>query len=151
MPRRGSSACGGRSRAVAPDVIARWELPPDHRPPPPIAWLLSRTRAVQIALLFAYWLYVAAAGVMAGLGVAASLIVGAISLGLVVASYLAMVEARRREWNDEPRETFWRIVAVACGIVSALGAAVVLVLPALVVLVLALWTLASLPLWLFRH
>jgi hypothetical protein len=132
-------------------VIARWELPPHHRPAAAIAWLLSRPPAVQLALAFAYWLYIAAAGVMAGLGVAASLIVGATSLGLVVGSYLAMIAARRREWRDEPRETVWRIVALTCGTVSALGAVAVIVLPAIVVLVLALWTLASLPLWLFRR
>jgi hypothetical protein len=132
-------------------VIERWAPPPHYRPPPPIAWLLSRTRAVQVALLFAYWLYIAAAGVMAGLGIAASLAIGAISLGIVVGSYLAMVEARRREWRDEPRETLWRIVALACATVSGLGAVLVIVLPAIVVLVLALWTLASVPLWLFRR
>jgi uncharacterized protein YqhQ len=132
-------------------VVDRWTLPPHHRPAPPLAWLLSRTRPVQLALLFAYWLFLAATGVMAGLGVVVSLVIGSISLAVVVGSYLAMLEARRREWEDEPRETLWRVVAVACGGVSVFGAALVIVLPTIVVLVLAFWTLASVPLWLFRR
>ena len=118
--------------------------PPHYEPPPPVAWLLSRPRPVQLALLFAYWLYLGATGVMAGMRILPSLILGALGLGVMIASYLAMVEARRFEWQDEPRETAWRILAIACGVVSASAAAIV-------VLVLALWALASLPLWLYRR
>jgi hypothetical protein len=131
-------------------VISR-APPPHFHPPGPVVWLLALTPPVRIALLFAYWLYMAAAGVMAGLGVLGSLIGGALSLLLVVGSYLAMVEARRREWEDEPRETLWRILAGLCaGICIAIGL-LAIVLPAIVVLVLGFWALASLPIWLYRR
>jgi hypothetical protein len=62
-----------------------------------------------------------------------------------------MVEARRREWEDEPRETLWRILAGLCaGICIAIGL-LAIVLPAIVVLVLGFWALASLPIWLYRR
>ena len=115
-----------------------------------MVWLLALALPVRVALLFAYWLYMAAAGVMAGLGVVGSLVGGALALLIVVGSYAAMVEARRREWHDEPRELLWRIAAGGCaGICMVIGGLAV-VLPAIVVLVLALWALASLPLWLYR-
>jgi len=151
MPRRGSNACDAHRRAAAPDVIERWAPPPHYHPPPPIAWLLSLRLPVQISLLFAYWLYTGAAGVMAGLGVVASLVGGAIGVGLVVGSYLAMIAARRLEWRDEPREVLWRALAIMCGTVSAISAVVIVLLPAIVVVVLAFWALASLPLWLYRQ
>jgi hypothetical protein len=138
-------------RADAPDVLERWAPPPHYNPPPPVAWLLSLGVPVQVALLCAYWLYLAAAGVMAGLGVAASLIGGGIALALVLASYFAMVEARRREWLDEPRETLWRAVAGLCGGACAVISLIIVVLPAIVVLVLAFWALASVPIWLYRR
>lgn len=132
-------------------MLERWTPPPHYEPPPPIAWLLSRPLPVQLSLLFAYWLYTGAAGVMAGLGILASLVIGALGLGLVVGGYLAMLEARRREWHDEPREVLWRALAILFGAISAIAAGVIVVLPALVVVLLALWALASLPLWLYRH
>jgi hypothetical protein len=131
-------------------VIERWAPPPHYNTPAPIAWLLALALPVRLALLFAYWLYLGATGVMAGLGVVGSLIGGGLALAVVLASYFAMVEARRREWHDEPRELLWRIVAGACAGVCALVATLAVVLPAIVVLVLALWALASLPVWLFR-
>jgi hypothetical protein len=131
-------------------VIDRWAPPPHVNTPAPIAWLTALPLAVRLALLFAYWLYLGAAGVMAGLGVVGSLIGGGLALAVVVGSYAAMLAARRREWHDEPRELFWRIVAGACAGLCALVAALVVVLPAIVVLVLALWALASVPVWLFR-
>ncbi|MBI3513808.1 MAG: hypothetical protein HY060_07080 [Proteobacteria bacterium] len=131
-------------------MVERWAQPPHYTPPPPLAWLLALTLPVRLALLFAYWLYLGAAGVMAGLGVPGSLIGGALGLAVVVASYAAMVEARRREWRDEPRETLWRIVAGICAGLCAVMAALLVVLPAIVVLVLALWALVSVPVWLFR-
>jgi hypothetical protein len=125
--------------------------PPHYHPPAPVVWLLGLALPVRIALLFAYWLYMAAAGVMVGLGVVGSLLGGGLTLLLVVGSYEAMVEARRREWQDEPRETLWRVVAGACaGVCLVIGGLAVLV-PALVVMVLALWALASVPIWLYRR
>lgn len=132
-------------------MAERWAPPPHYEPPPPVAWLLSRPRGVQLSLLFAYWLYLGAAGVMAGLHVVPSLILGALGLVVMVGGYFAMVEARRLEWRDEPRETLWRILAIACGIMSATSAALIVVLPAIVVLVLGLWLLVSIPLWLYRR
>jgi hypothetical protein len=132
-------------------VIERWAPPPHFQPPPPIAWLLALRLPVQVALLFAYWLYTGAAGVMAGLGIVASLLIGAIGLGLAVGSYLAMIAARRLEWRDEPREVLWRALAIVCGVLSTVSAGLIIVLPAIVVAVLTLWAVASLPLWLYRH
>jgi len=132
-------------------VIDRSTLPPHYRPPRPVVWLLALTLPVRIALLFAYWLYMGAAGVMAGLGVFGSLLGGGLALLLVVGSYIAMVEARRREWQDEPREALWRVAAGACAGVCLVIGALAVVLPALIVMVLALWALASVPLWLYRR
>jgi hypothetical protein len=125
--------------------------PPHYRPPAPVAWLLGLAVPVRIALLFAYWLYMAAAGVMVGLGVVGSLLGGGLTLLLVVGSYEAMVEARRREWQDEPRETLWRVVAGACAGVCLVIGGLAVVVPALVVMILALWALASVPIWLYRR
>jgi hypothetical protein len=131
-------------------VIERW-TPPHYDPPAPIAWFLSLTWQVRAALLFAYWLYVAAAGVMAGLSVIGSLIGSALGIGAVVGSYVAMIAARRREWDDEPREDLWRVVAGTCaGICWTAGGAMVVV-PAIIVLVLAFWAIASVPILLFRR
>jgi hypothetical protein len=125
--------------------------PPHYHPPRPIVWLMALTLPVRLAMLFAYWLYMGAAGVMAGLGVVGSLIGGGFVLLIVVGSYAAMVEARRREWFDEPREPLWRALAGACaGVCIAIGG-LAIVLPAIVVLVLGLWGLASLPIWLYRR
>ena len=128
----------------------RW-TPPHYTPPAPVAWLLAQTWQVRAALLFAYWLYVAATGLMAGLGVIGSLIGSGLGLAVVVGSYAAMVAARRLEWDDEPREDFWRIVAGACAGICWTAAGAMVVLPAIIVMVLALWALASLPILLFRR
>jgi hypothetical protein len=133
------------------NLLDHWKPPPHYDPPWAIAWFFALALPVRIALLFAYWLYMGAAGVMAGLGVIGSLIGGAIALGLMVGSYLAMIAARRLEWLDEPRELAWRVLAGALGGIAAVIACVVVVLPAIVVLVLAFWALASLPLWLYRR
>jgi hypothetical protein len=125
--------------------------PPHYHPPAPVVWLLALAPPIRLALLFAYWLYMAAAGVMAGLSILGSLLGGAFALGTVLGSYVAMVEARRREWQDEPRELLWRALAGLCaGICLVIGGLAVL-LPAIVVMVLALWALASLPVWLYRR
>ena len=54
------------------------------------------------------------------------------------------------EWQDEPRETLWRVVAIACAGVCLVIGGLAVVLPAIVVMVLALWALASVPIWLYR-
>lgn len=125
--------------------------PPHFRPPVGVAWLVRLALPLRLALLFAYWLYMSAAGVMAGLNPIGSLIGSGITLFITVGSYVAMVEMRRREWDDEPHETLWRVLAGAfAGVCVVIGSLVVL-LPAIVVLVLALWALASLPIWLYRR
>ena len=132
-------------------MIDRSTPPPHYRPPQPVGWLLALALPVRIALLFAYWLYMGAAGVMAGLGVVGSLLGGALALLVVVGSYAGMVEARHREWQDEPREMLWRVVAGACAGICLLIGGLAVVLPAIVAMVLALWALASLPIWLYRR
>jgi hypothetical protein len=116
-----------------------------------VIWLQALALPVRCALVFAYWLYMGAAGVMAGLGVLGSLIGSGLALLVVVGSYLAMVEARRREWDDEPREALWRVLAGACAGVCMLIGGLAVVLPAIVLLVLAFWALASVPIWLYRR
>lgn len=125
--------------------------PPHFRPPAAAAWLQALALPVRMALLFAYWLYMAAAGVMAGLDVVGSLLGSGLALLALVGSYLAMVEARRREWDDEPREALWRVLAGACAGICMVIAGIAVVLPAIVLLVLAFWALASVPVWLYRR
>ncbi len=130
-------------------MLERW-TPPHYEPPLLIAWFFALSWQVRAALLFAYWLYVAATGLMAGLGLAGTLIGSGLGIALLVGSYVAMIAARRREWDDQPREDLWRVLAIACaGVCWTIGGAMV-VLPALIVLALAFWALASLPVLLYR-
>src|SRR5689334_18337272 len=129
--------------------MAEWDGDsPDSRPPRLLGWLLALPVPVRAALLFAYAMYLAAAGVMAGLGVVGSLLGSALGMAVAIGSYLGMAEARRREWYDVPRELLWRSLAGACSVVLAVTATILVVLPALIWLALALWALASLPLML---
>src|SRR4051794_37614216 len=130
--------------------MERWR-PPHYEPPIGVAWFVGQSWQVRAALLFAYWLYVAATGLMAGLSLIGSLIGSGLGIALLVGSYVAMLAARQREWDDEPREDLWRIVAGACaGVCWTVGGAMVVV-PAIIVMVLAFWALASLPILLFRR
>lgn len=131
-------------------MLERWR-PPHYTPPLAVAWFLDQPWPVRTALLFAYWLYAAATGLMAGLSLLGSLIGSGLGIGLVVASYVGMVAARQREWDDEPRELLWRILAGICaGICWAAGGAMVVV-PAIIALALLLWALVSLPIVMFRR
>jgi hypothetical protein len=132
-------------------LLRHCQPPPDFAPPQPIVWLLLLPPPLRIALFFAYWLYVAATGVMVGMGVLGSLAGSAILVIMVLASYLAMTAALRREWLDEAHEMVWRIVAMVCRIVLMVIGGIAILVPAFVVLALALWGLASLPLWLYRR
>jgi len=130
-------------------MLEGW-TPPHYEPPAAIAWFLGLSWQVRAALLFAYWLYVAATGLMAGLGLAGSLIGSGLGIALIVGSYAAMIAARRREWDDEPREDLWRVLAGACAVVCWTVGGAMVVVPAIIVMVLAFWALASVPILLYR-
>jgi hypothetical protein len=96
----------------------------------------------QLAALFAYWLYMAAAGIFAGYSVFSSLALSLLMLGLAVGLYLAYQVARASLEDD----IFGRAVIAIVGGLALLVGGVVILVPFVVALALILWFIFKLPL-----
>jgi hypothetical protein len=106
----------------------------------------SFSLSAQIAALFAYWLYMAAAGIFAGYSVLASLALSLFMLGLAVGLYLAYQAARSSLEDD----IFGRAAIAIVGGLALLVGGVVILVPFVVALSLILWGIFKLPLLLMR-
>lgn len=130
----------------------RGQLPPPRRrmnrlPEIPLLgdWF-ELTRTTQLAIVFAYWLYMSAAGLFAGLPVVASLLLSLIFLS--VALGCAALYQRARDTSDDG--VVGRTLIAASGSLAILFGGLVVILPLIVFFVLALQLLFSIPVWLMR-
>lgn len=102
--------------------------------------------SVRAALLFAYFLYVAATGLFAGISLIGSLILSLVGLGLAIGSLALYITARDTLEDD----LTGRILISSAGLAAFLFCGLVVIVPLVVVLTLGIYALVSVPLWLIR-
>ena len=127
-----------------------WRDPPEPWTPRPIAWLMRQPMELRGAIVFAYWLLLAASAVLAGVGPGAALLLSLLAATLPIGALAGWLGCRRREWRDAGRAELWRVAGLACAGIAAVTGAASLVLPLVGLLAVLVWLFASLPLWLMR-
>jgi uncharacterized membrane protein HdeD (DUF308 family) len=109
--------------------------------------LFDLSRTSQLAIVFAYWLYMAAAGLFAGMPVSASLLLSFVFLAIAIGFAALYVGARDRLEDD----LAGRVLIALSGSLAALFGVLIVLMPLIVFLLLGLQLLFSIPVWLVRR
>lgn len=102
--------------------------------------------SIRAAVFFAYWLFLAAMGILSGIGVIPSLLTAFLGLALLA----GLVSLQR--WSEMmlPGSNGGRLALFSVTALTLVVGWFVLFVPAILLMALLLWGLFALPLWLIR-